>query len=571
MNDNDSPQPGKTLIIGLDGATFDLITPWVQAGYLPNLAKLLKDGCSGPLRSTIQPTTAPAWTTFLTGVNQGKHGLYDFVARRQDSYNLEITSSGHIKAPSMFDFAGQQGRKVVGLNIPYTAPARPVNGVLIGGPFAPAVTPELFFPRDYYEKMMRLVPGYFVLPDYDARAAEPLADYAEKLLAGIANREKIALHLLQHEPWDLFMLVFMETDEVQHTFWHCLDAPEGSPEFAYRDTIRHIYARLDEAVGRLIEVATAVSPHTPLSTFIVSDHGAGPFAWMINLNQWLADAGFLQFRQDRASAVQQLKTGVLKQLALGYRRYLPGRWRAAVRTRLGAERFDQVKGEFESALLTANVVWGQTRAYALGAGGNIYVNVAGREPDGFVQPGAAYEQVRQELAAELLTMRDPDSGRPMVKKVHLREELYSGPFLEQAPDVVIEWSDYAYWGRGQYDSQAPIFQKQRHLDFSDQPLTGSHRPEGILIANGPGIRCGEQIEGANLLDLAPTLLGVAGIQAPEEMDGRFLANLFDDAYAAYLQSQLNQSDPASAALSDHQYTPEEEARIAEHLRALGYL
>ena len=562
----------RLLVIGLDGATFDLITPWVQDGRLPHLARLIKTGCSGPLRSTIQPTTAPAWTTFLTGVNQGKHGLYDFVTRRQDSYNLEITSAAHIKAPSIFDFVGQQNGKVIGINIPYTAPARPVNGVLIGGPFAPAVTPELFFPRYYHEKILRLVPGYFVLPDYNARAADPMADYAQKLLTGIANREKIALHLMQNEPWDFFMIVFMATDEVQHTFWHCLNAPETSPEFRYRQTILQIYERLDAAVGRLMAAATAATDATSLSTFVVSDHGAGPFAWMINLNQWLANAGFLQFRQDRTSAVQQFKTGILKQTALNYRRYVPGQWRAAVRARLGSERFDQVKGEFESALLTSNVIWEQTRAYALGAGGNIYVNMAGREPGGLVEPGAAYEQVRQELIAELMTMRDPDSGQPMIKQVHRREELYSGSFLEQAPDLIIEWSNYAYWGRGQYDSQAPVFQKQRHLDFSDQPLTGSHRPEGILIASGPGIRQGGTIEGTTLLDLAPTLLGMLGIQAPEEMDGRFLTALFDEAHAGNLQTLLNQINPTEVALpSDHQYTAEEEAIIADHLRSLGYL
>ncbi len=563
---------GRVVVIGLDGATFDLLRPWAEAGFLPNLAKLLETGCSGPLRSTIQPTTAPAWTTFLTGVNQGKHGLFDFVARRQDGYNLEVTSSAHVKAASIFDYAGQQGLKVLGLNIPYTAPARPVNGVLIGGPFAPTVTPDLFFPQEYYDKIMRLVPGYFVLPDYDGRAVDPLADYAHKLSVGIANREKIALHLLQHEPWDLFMMVFMESDEVQHTFWHCLDAPEASSDFRYRHTILQVYQRLDEAIGRLLAAATAVSPDTPLSTFIVSDHGAGPFAWMINLNRWLADAGFLHFRQDSTSALQQQKARLLKQLALGYRRYIPGKLRAAMRARLGVARFEQVKGGFESALLTSNVAWEQTRAYALGAGGNIYVNLKGREPTGIVEPGADYERVRQELIAHLMTMRDPDSGQPVVKQAHLREALYSGSFLEQAPDVVIEWSDYAYWGRGQYESQSAAFEKQRHFDFSDQPLTGSHRPEGILIANGPGMQHGAEVEGASLLDLAPTLLGILGIKSPADMDGRFLSELFTKEYADQLLAILEQSDPvAPITPTDHQYTSEEEALIAAHLRALGYL
>lgn len=561
----------RLLVIGLDGATFDLIEPWIADGRLPNIAYLIKHGCSGPLRSTIQPTTAPAWTTCLTGVNQGKHGLYDFVTRRQESYNLEITSSTHIKAPSIFDFIGQQGGKVVGINIPYTAPPKPVNGVLIGGPFAPTVTPDLFYPRNYYEKILQLVPNYFVLPDFNSRAPDPMGDYADKLLTGIANREKIALHLLQNESWDFFMIVFMATDEVQHTFWHCLNAKETDPEYRYRQTIFQVYERLDEAIGKL-RAAAEISSTSPLSTFIVSDHGAGHFSWMINLNQWLASAGFLQFRQDKTSTIRKLKTNIIKQIALGYRRYLPGKLRATIRSYLGAKRFEQVKGEFESTLVTSNIVWEHTKAYALGAGGNIYVNLAGREPKGIVQSGTPYDQVCEQLIAQLMLMRDPDSNEPMIKQVHRREDLYSGPFLHQAPDLIIEWADYAYWGRGQYDSQAPTFQKQRHLDFSDQPLTGSHRPEGILIAHGPGIRQGTNVQKARLLDLAPTLLGMLGIQATKEMDGRFLSMLFDEAYADQIQSLLSQTQLIdNTQPSDHKYTAEEEAIIAEHLRSLGYL
>jgi predicted AlkP superfamily phosphohydrolase/phosphomutase len=561
----------RLLIIGWDGATFDLIRPWVADGRLPNLARLMETGCSGPLRSTLQPTTAAAWTTFLTGVNQGKHGLYDFVTRRQESYDLEITSGRHIKAPSLFDLLGQQNRKTVGVNIPYTAPVRPVNGVLIGGPFAPTVTPDLFFPRSYHEKILQLIPNYFVLPDYDARAADPLADYAQKLMVGIANREKIGLELLEREAWDLFMLVFMETDEVQHTFWRCLTASPDEPEFAYRDTIRQVYERLDEALGRLIAQATAVSPD-PLTILVVSDHGAGHFDWMINLNQWLAESGFLQFRQGGATPLRQIKSSMLQRMALAYRRYLPADWRAAARNWLGTERFEQVKGEFETSLMAANIHWEKTQAYALGAGGNIYINLAGREPQGVIQPGAAYERLRQDLAAQLMTMRNPDTGKPMIKQAHMREALYAGPYLEQAPDLVIEWADYAYWGRGQYDSQSAVFQKQRHFDFSDQPLTGSHRLEGILVANGPGIRPGAEISAAKLLDMAPTALGLLGMQPSAEMDGRLLTDLFDAAYLNELQQSLAANaplDPLNPA--DHQYTAEEEALITEHLRSLGYL
>lgn len=560
----------RVLVIGLDGATFDLIDPWVAQGYLPNLARLMAGGCRGHLASTIQPTTAPAWVTFMTGVNQGKHGLYDFVRRRAGEYNLEVTNPSQIAAPTIFDIASQQSRRIVTLNIPYTAPPRPVNGIVIGGPFAPIVTRELVYPPTYFDTLQKVAPDYFILPDYNARAADPLADYADKLLKGIKLRERLGLHLLQTEPWDLFTIVFMATDEVQHTFWHCLDAPEGSPEASYRHAIRNVYQRIDQAIGAFLEQIATDDDKRETTVIVLSDHGAGPFRLMINLNRWLAEAGYLRFHHDNNNWLRQLKTTSIKRLAHAYRRYLSAETRAAIRNQLGAARFNRVKADFESALLTTSVDWQQTRAYALGAGGNIYINLKGREPAGMVEPGPAYEQLRQELAEALMTMADPTTGHPIIQRVYQREELYHGPLLDQAPDLIIQWSDYAYWGRGQYDSYAPVFEVQRQFDFSDQPLTGSHRPEGILIAYGAGIAAGTQIEGARLIDMAPTILSLLGISPTADMDGRFLGALFLAEEAQRLQQTASENGSATA-LEQFDYTPEEAEKIAQHLRALGYL
>ena len=142
--------PQKVLVIGLDGATFDLIEPWAAAGLLPNLSRLMAEGSHGQLLSTLQPVTAPAWTTFMTGVNQGKHGLYDFIRRRADSYELEITSAAQIALPNLFELASQQGRRVISVNVPYTFPPRAVNGICLAGPFAPAFAPELVYPAEIF-------------------------------------------------------------------------------------------------------------------------------------------------------------------------------------------------------------------------------------------------------------------------------------------------------------------------------------------------------------------------------------------------------------------------------------
>jgi predicted AlkP superfamily phosphohydrolase/phosphomutase len=563
-------QRKRVLVIGLDGATFDLIEPWGAAGHLPNLARLMREGARGRLASTLQPVTAPAWVTFMTGVNQGKHGLYDFVRRRVDDYGVEVTNAVHVSSPTLFDIAGQADRRVIAVNVPYTFPPRPVNGVVIGGPFATSVTPDLVYPRTYFEDLKRIAPDYFILPQYDARAADPLGAYAQSLLKSVELRERVSLHLMKTQTWDLFAVVFMDTDEVQHTYWNCQDAPNDSPLTRYRHTIRDVYQRVDQAIGAMLAQVAEEDPERETIVIILSDHGGGPLRWLINLNVWLAEQDYLRFREDHINWLRRARTTGIKRLAHAYRRYVPTSVRSLIRTQLGAHRFDRLKGEFESALSTAEVDWEHTRAYALGSGGNVFINLHGREPRGTVAPGAEYERLRDEVAKSLLQLRDPETGQPVVRRVFRREELYHGPFLDQAADLIIEWADYACWGRGAYDSQAPVFEAQRHFDFSDQPLSGAHRPDGILIAHGPDVQPGARIEGARLLDLAPTILAVLGLPIPNQFDGRVLEAAFVVDGLPQQSGSTMELIPASPA-KDLAYTPEEELKIVQHLQDLGYL
>jgi predicted AlkP superfamily phosphohydrolase/phosphomutase len=345
-----------------------------------------------------------------------------------------------------------------------------------------------------------------------------------------------------------------------------MDAPSDSPLSRYRHVIRDVYQRIDQAIGVFLAQAAADGSQRETVVVILSDHGAGALRWMINLNQWLAEAGYLSFRTDH-SPLMWLRAYGAKRLAYLYRRYAPARAREFIRMRLGARGFSRIKGELESAVLTSMVNWEQTQAYSLGAGGNIFINLQGREPAGIVQPEMEYERLCQAIAKALLTLTDPETGRPVIRRVYQREELYHGPFASQSPDLIIQWSDYAYWGRGVYGGQTPVFEAQRRFDFSDQPLSGTHRPEGILIIQGPGIESAAQIEGAALQDLAPTILGTLGIPIPDYMDGAVLRQAFAD--GAIETSSESLTLPESGEEFD--YTPEEAAQITQHLRDLGYL
>ncbi len=565
------PASKRVLVIGIGGGTLDLLAPWAESGRLPYLARLMENGTHGRLASTLQPTTAPAWVTFMTGRNQGKHGLYDFVRRRPGTYDLEVTNASHIVGPTMFDIACSHGLRVITVNIPYTSPPRPVNGVSIGGPFAPSFSRDLVFPPGFYDEMKAVVPDYFVLPDYDSTSSEPLSDFGLKLLRGIELRQQLCLHLLETRDWDLFAVVFMASDEAQHTFWGCQHAPEASRLARHRDVIQDVYERIDEAVGVILDRIACDGGGQDTTVIILSDHGAGPFRLMINLNAWLAERGYLRYRTDRTSSLHRLWAETVKRLAAHYRDRVPSRTRAYIRSRMGTERFERVKSDFESTLLTSCIAWDQTEAYALGAGGNIFVNLKGRDPSGIVEPGTPYRELRERLISDLMTLSDPETGQTLIDRVYRREELYHGVCVDQGPDLIIQWKDYACWGRGRYDSHGPIFQIQDQFDFSRQPLTGSHRLDGLLIAEGLGIEPGTRLEGAHLLDLAPTILSLLDISPGDDLDGHILRAIASEAEeGAERGSRGTQGDSVNSG-GEIGYTDEETEIISERLRSLGYL
>ena len=557
----------RLLIIGLDGATFDLIDPWIKEGILPNIQKLLNKGARARLRSTIQPVTAPAWTTMLTGVNQGKHGLYDFVHRREGDYGIEITNASDIHAPNIFSIASHYKKKVIAINIPYTFPPHPVYGIMIGGPFAPAVTPQLTYPVTFYETLMEISPNYFVMPEYDARHPNPLDDYAKTLTSDFDVRLQLCSYLLRHEQWDIFMVVFMAIDEAQHAFWHFHETSTNDDNGAFKHTIRDIYRKADETIGALIDLLDQSPEQRPTNIVLVSDHGGGALHAIINLNQWLAEEKFLYFLSSKKGLLKILFSKFVSNATSAYRQYMPVKLRAYLRNHLKSDDFDFIKGQIETVLYASTVDWRKTQLYALGSGGNLYVNLKGREPMGIVEPGEEYNKIIKKAIHSLKNLQDPENGKSIVRNIYRREELYTGPYLEQAPDLVIEWADYGYWGRGRYDSQAPLFEKSSHMEFTTLPLTGAHRPDGIFIASGPSIKPLD-IKSTSITNIAPTLLNLINIPPSSFMDGSPLTNIFKPEAYKQITERINNQE---FSLDSYKFTEEEEQIITDHLRALGYL
>jgi len=551
----------------LDGGTLELIRQWAEAGELPVLADLMRHGTWGNLQSTIHPVTATAWSTFLTGVNAGRHGVYDFVRRRPGDQRLELTSAATIRSPTLFSYLAAHGRRAVSVNVPFTYPPPQVEGAcILAGLPAPMASPAIAHPKHLFDEVRAAVGDYVVNVHNSRYRSGPnaLERYARDVEASVDIQAEAMRYLLRQGPWDLGMIVFAATDEASHAFWHCMDATDGTPEACYRDVIFRVYQRADRAIGRLLDDVGEIP------VLVMSDHGFGPLKKLVNLNRWLLDTGFLKLREAGDGwSRQQLYLGLLKRGAEFYQRRLPPSLRYRLR-RVLHPLISPARERLESDLFQAPIDWSRTRAYSLGTGGSIYINLAGREPFGIVHPGAEYDAVCREIAARLEELKDPETGERIVRRVAHREEIYHGPLLDQAPDLIVLWRDYAYWGRGRYDApDAPLFQERYAVGFSDLPLTGIHRLEGMLIAAGPGLAAGRRIEGAHIADLLPTILHLLELPVPQGLDGRVLVELWETPTAPQVAGKSPVSE--EAATTDSVFTADEARVVEQRLRDLGYL
>lgn len=553
------PKP-RVLVIGLDGATWDLMRPWVEAGDLPHLSRLAAAGSAGPLSSTIPPVSPAAWSSFMTGKNPGQHGVFDFTVRDFRSYGVSVARRP--AAATLWGILSAQGKRVCVINVPQTFPPEAVNGIMVTGLGTPSQT-QFTYPEVLTARLRR--EHYPVAGDATFHgAATPFVRQAYRVAEHVTET---SLTLLQEVDWDFAMVVLRLTDEIPHFFWHWMDSAHPAYEPAdsfHREAVRRSYQKSDELLGRLL--AQGVDDET--TVLVVSDHGFGPLHKDVYLNEWLRQRGFLKLRTSPTARARVSK--VLQELGLTRTRvgHALARWRlnwlrGALRDGLGTHA-----GIFpnDSQMHVREVVdWANTRAYSVGYIGQIYLNLAGRDPQGTVKPGQEYEDTLAELKAQLLEMVDPADGQRVVDCVWRKEEIYSGPYLARAPDLLvlmrgltyITRQAYEFGGRGQVFAVPPTHE------------TGGHRLEGALIVSGRGAAQTQWLEGARLIDITPTVLYLLGCAAPADLDGRVLTEFIRPELVASRPIEYAQGDMPHESIES--LTPEEEQRLLEHLRNLGYL
>lgn len=554
----------KLFVVGLDGATFDLIRPWANQGHLPTLQRLMQTGAWGELRSTIPPMTAPAWTAFATGKNPGKHGLYDWVRRDPDSYDVSPLTGRHIAEPTLWSLLSDSGRRLCIYNVPMTYPPHPVNGLMISGMPAPSTRVTITHPPSLLEEIEQAVGEYLLYPDPGQAYSDAGVDaFLERLYRTTETRLRTLDYLREREPWDFLMVVFNGTDTVQHALWKTMSPAhplyEPSKAERYGDAILRYYQFVDEGLGRLVD---NLDDDTVL--LIMSDHGFGPFHKFIHVNNWLRQQGWLRLKHTLGT---RAKSALFR---LGFAP-MPI-YDMLMRLGLGGLKREVVRGRGQGLLKTLflsfdDVDWRRTVAYSLGNVGQIYLNVRGREPLGTVAPGTAYEALRDEIIERLRELRDPETGEAVVQEIYRREEIYHGPALERAADVLFIPTRMEYFGFGEYE-----FGSNQVIEAMKRGISGTHRMNGVLLLHGQPVRPGVQIEDASLYDLAPTILHLMGEPVLSDMDGQVLTGALTPPYAdpsriRYVDPQEKSPQPASGPELDS----ESERIIVERLRNLGYV
>jgi predicted AlkP superfamily phosphohydrolase/phosphomutase len=550
----------KVLVIGLDGVPFQLIREWVEEGLMPNLAALVRRGCFGGLQSTIPPTSAPSWSSFLTGMNPGKTGIYDFLYRRPGTYQFPPIDSRLRRGRPLWSLVNDAGGRVGVVNIPMSYPVDKVDGFMVSGWMTPHSAEDYTHPPDLAAELKEAIGYYQIYPmeTFSERNRQTFLDASYRLLK---MRTEANLHLMKKD-WDLFLTVFFDTDRILHQLWHYLD-PEhpwraGDGRGDLSGDVREYFRELDRCIGLLLgEVDDGTT------VMVMSDHGMGPAHRFVVLNNWLLSSGYMTMRRGAV-------TGFKKWL---FNRGFTLRNIHILLDRLGLARHAEYKANYfidhilKRVFLSFNDVdWSRTRAYSYGRMlGAIYLNVRGREPEGIIEPGEEYRRLREELVDSLEGFRDPSSGEKMIGRVSMKEDVYQGPALEEAPDLILwpaEPTDI-FFGLSDFGAARMVDQVYRY--------SGMHRDQGVLIAAGPGIRKDSLISQAGIADMAPTILYAMGLPVPGDMDGRVLDSLFEESHLREKSPVVAGETMVGEMVGDSAYSADEEEEIMKRLGDLGYL
>jgi len=537
----------KVLIIGIDGGTWDVLTPALDRGFMPNLKSIVDSYASGILESTMPAITPAAWGCFQTGVNCGANGVFDFSYWDKAENKSRFVSSSTLRT-TLWEMASDAGKRVATVNVPMTYPPRKINGCMVTGILTPSLESEFTTPPELKDKLLRAVPGYHIFNLQTAGEGSPHENFDSfigQMVDIVDNRTKAAKFLIDSDDFDLFMVHFQTTDIVQHAMWGYMDEncplyDEKKREHIFESFYKHLDTRIKE-----IRDAFSAKAGDDFMTLFVSDHGQELHKKRINLGNWLSEQGLLKINPVRRKKRPLLKK-ITSTLKIGkiLRLFISDRSVKKIERSVGLN-FQQVDLQ-------------KSRALSIGRSGEGFIYFLGDDQ-------RQNDSLKNDLISGLKNICDPETGEKVVENVFSKEDIYSGPFMDRMPDLVIEpVSGYSF--TGWYQKGEGIFHKVEPIvDFH----IGKHHKNGIIIACGRDIKPSDSVK-ARLVDIVPTLLYYMQLPVKDDLDGRIVFDLFTDGFRQTNQApELKKYKERNAERHDD-YSKQEESEIQQRLKDLGY-
>ncbi len=514
----------RLLIVGIEGATFNQITPLLKNKSLPFFEKLMKNGSYGNLISGCPLNGAASWTSFFSGKNPGKHNIYDYFTNHHAKTQPEIITNHSIKSRLLWNILDKHNMRSILVNIPTHSSPEPINGIMSSGLLTGSQHPH-FYPnhviRDLQYQDYRLDSGFARNLDDD--------EYFNQIMKTQISQENSFRKLISNNQWNLAAITFNSIARAQATFW---EEPEK---------LEALYLHLDSFLENIYRV---VGDETTL--LVASNHGFKSVSKKFFVNEWLWELNLLQKKittkraritdlddyiygsgHDNTNPITKILSAT-KITKDNIRKLLP----EAISEILKRATSWSIRKLFPYEYL--DIVWDQTHAYFVSTNTQgININLKGREPFGTVNPGHEYESLRDQIIGELYRLRDPYTLENVVDEVYRKEDLFYGDHLAEAPDIIFKPHKFDY-------ILSPEKRTCRLFIGSasdDYPVHAHHDPRGVFFIRGPRIKHGEKLVNTSIYDMLPTILFTLGISNVDNLDGNILHQIFEGTVNARVNSR----------------------------------
>jgi predicted AlkP superfamily phosphohydrolase/phosphomutase len=499
----------RVLLVGIEAMEISLVRQGVAEGWLPAIASLLEEGTAVRLAHGPDLLPGAGWTTVFTGRPVQDHLLIFNRQLAPGTTRIEEVSGDAARVPVFWQVASEAGVRSTVVSA-HGAPRLPgFNGTQVlwgtGDPYTSQTEPWSDRP-EVLDSLRRGWPGRrFGFLDRLPRSASDYQAYLDDVCRQIRMQGEGLAHLMQATEWDFFFGTFYETHEAGHLLWHLQD---GAGTDGLHQPMRRVYQEIDAALGRLL-----ARRDEDTRTFLLTSSGMTRNVPTCQATRsFLRQGGWMAFG-DQAPAGDDKWLWWASRARTAVHRVTPLALRKAL-SRLAPA----AHGRLVSAGPLLGVDWSATSAFPLpnDTTSAIRFNVAGREPDGIVEPGSGYDRLAAEMDAAVADLVDARTGAPVARQVYRLDRLVGGPVGDVLPDLVIEWEPVVV--------EALDSPRTGPITVPGDPRTGDHRPEGFLIGAGPGVAAGggglDDDDAFGLLDVAPTILAAMGVAIPPALPGR---------------------------------------------------